>query len=90
MRIGGEAGTVRMTPTQSSGNFGNLVNIFSPDLGRSTPYGHLSSFDPMLRNGDTVIAGERLGTVGTTGMSNGNHLHFEQRVSGRATNPCTF
>ena len=85
-----EAGTVRTTPTQRSGGFGNLVTVLSPDLGLSTLYGHLSSFDPMLRNGDRVVAGQRLGTVGTTGFSNGNHLHFEQRASGRPTNPCTF
>jgi hypothetical protein len=57
----------------SSGGGGNEVHVDHPN-GLQTWYSHLSSFAVKL--GDMVNAGTRLGGVGTTGNSTGNHLHY--------------
>jgi murein DD-endopeptidase MepM/ murein hydrolase activator NlpD len=57
----------------SSGGGGNEVHVDHPN-GLQTWYSHLSSFAVKL--GDMVKAGTRVGGVGTTGNSTGNHLHY--------------
>jgi murein DD-endopeptidase MepM/ murein hydrolase activator NlpD len=42
--------------------------------GYKTLYAHLSAVD--ARPGREVAAGEKIGEVGTTGVSTGPHLHF--------------
>jgi len=51
-------------------------------------YYHLSGI--VAKTGQEVKAGEVLGRVGTTGRSNGPHLHWEVRVNGIPTDPRTF
>lgn len=48
-------------------------------------YYHLDSLDVHI--GDIVEQGEHIGTVGSTGLSTGPHLHWEVRVSGVAVDP---
>lgn len=56
----------------------------------TTRYYHLQSASP-LSEGDPVVKGStELGLVGTTGMSTGNHLHWETRRDGAWMNPRTF
>lgn len=38
-------------------------------------YGHLSK--TLVHEGKRIIAGDKIGEVGNTGISTGNHLHFE-------------
>jgi murein DD-endopeptidase MepM/ murein hydrolase activator NlpD len=66
--------------------YGNLV-VVRHRLGVTTYYAHLSSIavDP----GDCVVAGTRVGLVGSTGRSSGPHLHFEIRVRGATVDPLT-
>ncbi len=47
-------------------------------------YAHLYDFNPDLRVGSTVRAGEILGWVGGTGNASADHLHFEIRPDGGA------
>jgi hypothetical protein len=51
-------------------------------------YYHLDSLEVSV--GDVVATGAALGTVGSTGLSTGPHLHWELRVSGVAVDPQTY
>lgn len=55
-------------------SYGNYVVVAHSDGGRSL-YAHMSSRS--VSAGQTVSQGQTLGSVGTTGSSTGNHLHFE-------------
>jgi murein DD-endopeptidase MepM/ murein hydrolase activator NlpD len=67
-----------------NGGYGNQVQI-RHDNGIVTTYGHLSGF--AARAGERVAAGEKIGHVGSTGLSTGPHLHYEVHVGGRPVNP---
>lgn len=58
--------------------YGNHVVIKLPD-GKYALYGHLAT--NTVSKGQTVTAGQMVGTVGSTGNSSGPHLHFEIRNS---------
>lgn len=51
----------------------------------STIYAHLSGINVSV--GDTVAIGTFIGTVGSTGLSTGNHLHYEIRKGLQSLNP---
>jgi murein DD-endopeptidase MepM/ murein hydrolase activator NlpD len=40
-----------------------------------------------VKPGQLVNAGDVIGAVGTTGRSQGNHLHFDLAVGGTTVNP---
>ncbi len=66
------------------GSFGNLVMI-DHGQGFVTLYAHMDSVK--VHEGQTVVVGQRVGEVGSTGRSTGPHLHFEVRVDGVPRNP---
>lgn len=68
----------------NSGGYGNLV-IISHGNGIETYYGHCSKI--YIKKGQTVVAGDNIAAVGSTGRSTGNHLHFEIRLNGSQINP---
>ena len=53
--------------------------------GYSTLYAHLAQ--PLVRAGQRVEAGQRIGIAGCTGWCTGTHLHFELRYRGDAVDP---
>ena len=53
--------------------------------GYSTLYAHLSQ--PLVRPGQHVAAGEKIGIAGCTGWCTGTHLHFELRYRGLPVDP---
>ena len=55
--------------------------------GLKTRYCHLKAGSRLVKVGDTVTAGQRVGTVGNTGNSRGEHLHFMLYTNGGVTNP---
>lgn len=73
-------------PGQSWGGSG-YGNYFIIDHGNgvSTLYAHCTSV--YVSNGQSVSAGEAVGTVGSTGGSTGSHLHFEVRINGERVDP---
>ncbi len=78
------AGTVTYAGWSSQG-YGNLVRIRHAD-GSEGWYGHFSSISVSV--GQYVNQGERIGRVGSTGISTGPHLHFEvHENNGNARDP---
>ena len=53
--------------------------------GYSTLYAHLARY--IVRPGQIVEPGQRLGVAGCTGDCSGTHLHFELRLHGTAVDP---
>lgn len=72
------AGTVIISRSNGAwnGGYGNYV-VITHNNGTQTLYGHMSSVS--VRAGEAVAAGEKIGTVGLTGLTTGAHLHFEVR-----------
>lgn len=50
-------------------------------------YAHMIDNSSVLQVGDTVVAGEIVGAVGSTGLSTGPHLHLEIHIDGVAIDP---
>ena len=56
--------------------------------GYKTLYGHLSKIE--VKKGQRVVAGEKIGEIGSTGRSTGPHLHYEIIRHGRRINPSKY
>ena len=66
------------------GLYGGCV-ILDHGLGVQTLYGHMSNNSVQV--GQSVARGEEIGRSGNTGMSGGDHLHFEVLVGGVPVRP---
>lgn len=75
-------GTVRISRFNKT--FGNVVVIRHWN-GLETLYAHLA--ERKVEAGETVEAGQLIGTGGSTGRSTGSHLHFETRYLGKPIDP---
>ncbi|WP_342362699.1 M23 family metallopeptidase [Terrarubrum flagellatum] len=76
-----------VTKAEYTGGYGNMVEVDHGN-GLATRYAHLSAI--LVSEGQKVDAGAVVGRVGSTGRSTGNHLHYEVRVTGDATDPNKF
>ena len=67
--------------------YGNMIEI---DHGNDliTRYAHASK--RLVKVGDVVLRGVKIGEVGKTGRATGTHLHFEVRQRGAPVNPTQF
>jgi len=72
-----------------NGTYGNFVMI-SHGNGLTTGYAHIANGGIRVGNGQSVSAGQTIAAVGSTGASNGCHLHFEVRTNGTAIDPVPF
>ena len=68
------------------GGYGKTV-IVEHDNGRESVYAHCDQV--FVQSGDVLKAGDKIAEVGSTGVSTGNHLHFEMREDGAPIDPLT-
>ncbi|GAA0104787.1 hypothetical protein UT300013_14100 [Paraclostridium sordellii] len=64
--------------------YGNVIYIEHFD-GKVSIYGHNS--ENIVKEGDIVEKGQPIAKIGSTGISTGNHVHFELSVNGELKNP---
>ena len=67
--------------------YGNHI-VIRHGFGYETLYGHLSKYKS--RAGQRVKRGDIIGFVGSTGRSEGPHLHYEVHKNGKVVNPLNF
>ncbi|MDG1286845.1 MAG: M23 family metallopeptidase [Rickettsiales bacterium] len=70
-------GVVHQVNRGWNGGWGNQIVLQHAD-GNFSLYNHLSNIQ--VFEGSKVIMGQDIGGVGTTGVSTGNHLHYELRA----------
>lgn len=70
------------------GGYGNTV-ILQHGPKYTTLYAHLSKYSKNLKKGDKVKQGQVIGSVGSSGLATGPHLHYEFRINGVHRNPLT-
>ena len=76
-------GTVSYVGHSASG--GNMITIEHADGSKAT-YMHLLTL-PTLKVGEYVEEGTMIGTQGSTGISTGDHLHFQIEKNGEYLDP---
>ena len=69
------------------GGYGNVV-IINHGFGFMTLYAHMNSIS--VHRGQKLVRGEQVGTVGSTGMSTGPHLHYEVILNGKKVDPVYY
>ena len=67
------------------GDYGRFVRI-KHNSAYTTTYGHLSRIEKGIRRGKRVRQGDKIGYVGSTGLSTGPHLDFRITKRGRYVN----
>jgi murein DD-endopeptidase MepM/ murein hydrolase activator NlpD len=73
-------GVIDAVPYESLG-FGRYVRQLLPD-GRRIYYSHLKYDSAVVKAGQLVKVGNKLGVMGSTGKSTGAHTHLELRAKG--------
>lgn len=71
------------------GTSGNFIRVTHSD-GYTTGYAHLQSGSLYVKLGETVVTGQLIGRIGTTGGSTGCHLHLETRKNMVSQDPYPF
>jgi septal ring factor EnvC (AmiA/AmiB activator) len=98
MHTGVDMGAAAGTPIHAAGSgvvaysgwksgYGWTV-IIDHGSGLATLYGLCSSL--LVSTGETVSRGQVIARVGSTGLSTGNHLHFEVRINGEPVDPVPY
>ena len=78
------AGPGRVLWAGPRGGYGNMV-VVDHGNGLATLYAHQSKVRVAVDQ--TVVTGDHIGDVGSTGLSTGPHLHFEVREKGSPLDP---
>ncbi len=79
------AGTVVSVARRAG--FGNTVEI-NHGNGVRTMFAHCSKI--LVRAGQQVTRGQRIGLVGNSGLATGPHLHYEVHVNGNPVDPLNY
>lgn len=67
--------------------YGNIIEL-NHGFGYRTRYAHLQKV--FVKSGDSVSRGALIGTVGSTGVSTGPHLHYEVHFRGNHVDPINY
>ena len=67
--------------------YGNMIEVDHGN-GLVSRYAHASK--RLVKEGDVVMRGQKIGEVGSTGRSTGPHLHFEVLLNGTPQNPTRY
>ncbi len=67
--------------------YGNYI-VIDHGGGIQTLYGHCSAL--LVQSGQSVVRGDQIALVGSTGVSTGPHLHFEVLKNGAYTDPMSY
>lgn len=70
-----------------NGGYGNMIMI-THKYGFETRYGHLNKF--VVRVGQIVKRGDKIGEVGNTGLTTASHLHYEVKYKGKIVDPSAY
>lgn len=62
--------------------------VISHGEGLTTVFAHLGSYK--VNQGKRVSRGDIIGTIGTSGLSSGPHLHYEIRIDGNPLDPFAY
>lgn len=82
-------GVVRVASRNPQGYSGyGIVVVVDHGFGFKTLYAHLNS--ATVRVGRKVKRGEQIGTVGSSGLSSGSHLHYEVILNGKQVDPVYY
>ncbi|MGD8195713.1 M23 family metallopeptidase [Herbiconiux sp. P18] len=83
------AGVVRLVQSSDAGGLGVYVVIDHVIDGQnvSSWYGHMLSGSPLVTEGQAVLPGQAIGSVGNTGTSTGAHLHLEIHLDDTPVDP---
>lgn len=73
--------------SRSRRGYGNKI-VIDHGYGYESLYAHLSTID--VKKGQIVKRGEKIGTVGSSGLSTAPHLHYEVHHEDKAINPINF
>lgn len=79
-------GVVESTEVNFSG-YGNVI-VIDHGFGYKTRYAHLQEIKVIA--GQIVIRGDKIGKLGSSGLSTGPHLHYEVLYRGVQVNPWNF
>ncbi len=80
------AGNGRILKAGWSGGYGRRIEIQHAN-GYVTTYSHMNRIASGIEAGAEVTQGQVIGTVGSTGLSTGPHLHYEVLVNGDFVDP---
>jgi len=80
-------GKVSFTKDYGDEKYGKLT-VIDHGNGIETFYGHQS--DILVKPGQVIRRGDRIGSTGNTGNTTGSHLHYEIRRYGKPVNPINF
>jgi murein DD-endopeptidase MepM/ murein hydrolase activator NlpD len=83
--VASDSGTVTGVGWRGSGGLSVCILV---DWGLEVCDYHLSATNVEL--GERVIAGQRIASVGSTGVSTGPHVHWEARTNGVLVDPMTY
>lgn len=72
---------------RSKRGYGNNITI-NHGYGYETLYAHMDKIT--INQGDRVVKGQQIGTVGNTGTSTAPHLHYEVIINGKNVNPIDY